>query len=81
MFDVGHYLIAELAGFDDAVQVAFYKGDFGALHGNIGAGTHGDAYVGLRQSGYIVNAVTCYDVALFLNSLTMAYLSSGRHSA
>ena len=48
---------AEVARLGDAAQVAFHQRDAGALHGDVGAGAHGDADIGLRQRRGVVDAV------------------------
>ena len=55
--DVAHGRPAQVAGTEDAGEVAFYQGDAAALHGDVGAGAHGDAHVGLRERGRVVDAV------------------------
>jgi hypothetical protein len=41
----------------DAAQVALDQRDLGAVHGDVGAGAHGDADIGLGQRRRIVDAV------------------------
>ena len=55
--DVGHGRPAETAGADDAAQVALDQRHAGALHGDVGAGAHRDADVGLGKRGRVVDAV------------------------
>jgi hypothetical protein len=45
------------AGAEDAGEVSFDQSDAAAFHGNVGAGAHGDADVGLREGGSVVDAV------------------------
>ena len=48
---------AERARAHDAAQVALHQRDAGALDRDVGAGAHGDADVGLRERGRVVDAV------------------------
>ena len=56
--DVAHGGLAELAGAQDSGEIAFDQRDAAAFHGNVGAGAHGDADVGLRERGSVVDAVS-----------------------
>src|SRR5204862_1287881 len=55
--DVAHHGPAQVDCLDDAVEIAFYEGDTGALHRHIGSGSHGNADVGSREGRRIVDAV------------------------
>ena len=55
--DVAHGGLAQLAGAEDSGEVSFDEGDAAAFHGDVGAGAHGDADVGLREGGGVVDAV------------------------
>src|ERR1035441_2651901 len=55
--DVAHGGLAELAGAEDSGEVSFDQGDAAAFHGDVGAGAHGDADVGLGEGGGVVDAV------------------------
>lgn len=50
-------LLRELAGADDAPQVAVEQGDAGRLDGGVGAGAHRDAHIGGRERRCVVDAV------------------------
>ena len=55
--DVAHGGLAQVAGAQDSGEVAFDQRDAAAFHGDVGAGAHGDADVGLRERGGVVDAV------------------------
>ena len=57
LLDVAHRLARQPAGADDAAQVALDERHGRALHGDVGARAHGDADLGLRQRGRVVDAV------------------------
>ena len=46
-----------MAGAEDSAEVSFDQGDAAAFHGDVGAGAHGDADIGLRERGGVVDAV------------------------
>ena len=53
--DVPHGRLAKLAGAQNAGEVAFDQRDAATLHGDIGAGPHGDADVGLRERRGVID--------------------------
>ncbi len=64
-------------------QIALYERDAGALDGDVGTRTHGDAHICCREGGGVVDAVSRHGNAspLSFNSLTMRCLSSGETPA
>jgi hypothetical protein len=64
-------------------QVALHQGHAGALHGDVGAGAHGDADIGGGERGRVVDAVAGHgdDAALGSDSGRRRPLSSGSTSA
>lgn len=68
--NVAHNGAAQANGLRDAAEVAFYQRDARALHGHVGAGTHGDTDVGFTQSRCVIDAVASHgDVFAFLTEL------------
>src|SRR5699024_127521 len=57
-------------GVDRGPQVAAHEGDVGGLDGDVGAGAHGQAEVGLGEGGGVVDAVADHrdDLALGLQA-------------
>ena len=49
---------ASLTRAHHAAQIAFEQRQPGALHGDIGAGAHGDADIGLGEGRRVVDAVS-----------------------
>ena len=69
---------------DDAGEIALHQGDAGAVHGDLGAGAHGDADIGCGEGRGVVDAVARHgDDAAFRASGggSAACLSSGSTSA
>ncbi len=66
---------------DNTPEVAFDQGDSGTFHGDVSAGAHGYSYLGLRQSGCIVDAVTGHgnNLPLFLQALDLFHLPLRKH--
>ena len=62
-------------------QVAAHQGEVAGLDGDVGAGAHGDAEVGLGQGGGVVDAVADHghDAALGLQPLDDVDLVGGQH--
>jgi hypothetical protein len=54
---------AEVHGADERGEVAFDEHEAGAVHGDIGAGAHGDADIGGGEGGGVVEAVAGEDDA------------------
>ena len=68
--DVAHSGTAQADGLRDAAEVAFHQRDARALHGHVGAGTHGDTDFGFTQSRCVIDAVASHgDVIAFLTKL------------
>src|SRR3712207_6093820 len=49
--------LREIYGAGDAAHVAGDQGQVGGLHRDVGARAYGDAYLGLRESGSVIDAV------------------------
>src|SRR5215211_7729788 len=86
LLDVPHCGFRETDGPGHPAHVARDERHVCSLHGNVGAGTYGDAYVGLRESGGVVNAVADHAdlLALGLQPLDLVGLVLGpdlRHNA
>ena len=57
-------------GLGNAPEIALDESDPGALHGDVGAGAHGDADVSGGERGGIVDAVASHRDALAVGSAT-----------
>src|SRR5215469_481316 len=60
LLDVAHDCFAEAARADQGSEVAFQQGDAGALHGDVGSGSHGNANLGLGECGGVVDTVASH---------------------
>ncbi|MCY1369466.1 hypothetical protein D9M69_565110 [compost metagenome] len=57
---VAHGRHGQAAGAENAEQFALDQGDLCAVHRHIGAGAHGNADIGSRQRGCVVDAVASH---------------------
>ena len=73
--------MAEFAGAQDSGEVSFYERDAATFHGDVGAGAHGDADVGLGECGRVVDTVAGHgdDSSLLLQFLHHFGFSFGQN--
>src|SRR5579871_6788160 len=79
--DVAHGRLAQLAGAKNSLKVALDECDAATFHCDIGAGAHGDAHIGLCESGSVVHPITCHGdySSLLLQLLDHFRLPLGQH--
>ena len=81
MLDIAHRGAAEPPGPRDPAQVPLDQGHARAFHGDIGAGSHGDPHLGLRQRRSVVDPVARHghEPAGFLETLDVRALVLRQH--
>ena len=72
LMDIAHSRIRQVDEFHHPAQIAAHQCDIRRLHGHIRAGADGDAKIGLRQGGGIVDAVADHGDQLAVRAVRVA---------